>query len=61
MDKSKKKWLTIGEVAKILEVSIFALREWDKKGILKPLQPVPGMHRKYLREDVENFIANRNK
>lgn len=59
MDENK--FLTIAETAKILEVTSWTLRSWDAKGILKSFQPIPGMHRRYKKEDVEAFLQKRKK
>lgn len=57
MDDSK--FLSIGETAKVLEVTSWTLRSWDKKGILKSFQPIPGMHRRYKKDEVEAFLQKR--
>ena len=55
----KTQFVGIAEAAKLLEVTQWTLRQWDKKGILKSFQPVPGMHRKYRREDIDKLMQKR--
>lgn len=55
--KPQKNLLSIGEVAKIFGVDKDTLRNWERKGIIKPLRVGPRGDRKYRPEDIEN-IAN---
>ncbi len=48
--------LSIGEVTKILDVSIDTLRRWDKRGILNSIRLTPTSPRKYLKEDVYTLL-----
>lgn len=51
-----KELLSIGEVAKLLSVSIDTLRRWDKSGKLKPTREAGARgHRYYLRRDIEAY------
>jgi len=51
-----KKYLTIKEAAKILEVSPLTLRNWDKKGKLKAYRHPINNYRLYRTEDIEIFL-----
>ncbi len=52
-----KESLKIGEVAKILGVSIITLRNWEKTGKLLPFK-TSGGHRFYKKEDIEKFMLD---
>ncbi len=45
--------ITIGEAAKILNVTLMTLRRWDESGKLAPVRKTPGGHRYYRKIDVE--------
>lgn len=49
-----KPYLTPSEAAKILMLSPITVRAWAQKGLL-PSETTPGGHRRFLREDVEQF------
>lgn len=49
-----KPYLTPSEAAKLLMVSPITVRAWAQKGLL-PSETTPGGHRRFLREDVEQF------
>ncbi len=49
--------LKIGEVAKILGVSVQTLRNWEKSGKLRP-ERSPGKHRVYLLENIKRFALD---
>ncbi|MFM5980691.1 MAG: recombinase family protein [Sphaerospermopsis kisseleviana] len=48
--------LTIGQVAKQLNVTIKTLRLWDKEGKLVAVR-TPGRHRMYWESDIEKFVG----
>ncbi|MFA5793126.1 MAG: MerR family transcriptional regulator [Candidatus Gracilibacteria bacterium] len=50
-----KKFLTIGETAKMLGVSVDTLRRWDKEGILNSVRSSKKGHRYYSEQDVYLF------
>lgn len=50
--------MTISEAAKFLGVSIQTLRNWDKNGILRSIK-LHSKHRRYLIEDLTNYINDR--
>jgi len=50
------KYLTIKKVAKLLNVTPTTLRNWDKKGILKPYRHPVNNYRLYKIEDIEAFL-----
>ena len=52
---------SIGEVRDMLGVHIETLRRMDTSGILKSVRMSPKGMRRYLKEDVDNFIANLKK
>jgi excisionase family DNA binding protein len=49
--------IPIGQVSKILSVSISTLRRWDKQGYLTAVRP-SGHQRMYRRADVEALIES---
>lgn len=57
----QQQFLSMGETAKMIGVTTWTLRQWDKKGIFKSFQPAPGMHRRYKKEEVENFLKSKKK
>ena len=50
------KYLTIKKAAKLLNVTPTTLRNWDKKGILKPYRHPVNKYRLYKIEDIEAFL-----
>ena len=48
------RYISIGETAKLLGVSVQTLRRWDKAGILLA-ERAPSGHRRYLRSEVATF------
>lgn len=52
------KLLTIGQVSKIISVSIQTLRRWDNAGKLSSIREKATGNRYYKKEDVENYIKN---
>ena len=55
-----KKMLTIGEAANVLGVTTTTLRNWDKKGLLKPDELTKGGDRRYKLESLKNIRPNLN-
>ena len=53
-----KKLMTIGEAAKVLGVTTTTLRNWDKKGLLKPDELTRGGNRRYRLESLKNIKDN---
>lgn len=51
-----EKLLTIGQVAKQLNVTVKTLRLWDEEGKLLAIR-TPGRHRMYKESDIEKFIG----
>ena len=54
----KMKLLSIGEVSKMLGVSVATLRSWDKKGILAASRYGERKIRRYSEESIEAFIES---
>lgn len=52
------KLLPIGQAAKLLGVSIQTMRNWDKKGLLKPDDYTRGGERRYKLESLKNINKN---
>ncbi|MFQ6084174.1 MAG: MerR family DNA-binding transcriptional regulator [Candidatus Aminicenantia bacterium] len=52
----QKRYLTIGEVAKILGVTPLTLRNWDKGGKLKAYRNPINNYRIYKPGDIERFL-----
>lgn len=50
------KYLTIGEFAKVIGVTIQTLRNWDRDGKLKPHHRTAGGQRMYVYEQVEKYF-----
>ncbi len=50
------KYLTIKKAAKLLHVTPLTLRNWDKKGILKPYRNPVNNYRVYRLDQIEGFL-----
>lgn len=44
--------LTIGEASRVLRVSSWTLRKWDRDGILKPIRLGSRKDRRYRKKDI---------
>ena len=53
---SEPDWLTLGQAAKYLGVAQSTIRKWSDQGRV-PAFYTPGGHRRYRRQDLENFLA----
>jgi excisionase family DNA binding protein len=51
--------LTVRQVARILNVHINTVRRWDGKGVLKAYRVGPRGDRRFSREDVDIFLAEK--
>jgi len=51
-------YLTINQVAKLLNVSIDTLRRWDRKGKFKAIRQKEGGYRYYPKESVELYLKD---
>jgi excisionase family DNA binding protein len=49
-------FLSIGEAAQLLKVSIGTLRRWDRIGHLIPIRLHPRSPRRYRRSDIEALL-----
>jgi len=49
-------YLTIKDAAKLLHVSTLTLRNWDKKGILKPYRHPVNNYRLYKLDQIERLL-----
>ena len=58
--KDSPRWLTLGEAARLLGVHPTTLRRWSDQGEV-PYLRTPGGHRRFLREDLEVFLARRKR
>ena len=58
--KTDKKLLSIGEVAKMFGLHRDTLRNWEEKGILKPLRVGSRRDRKYRPEDLEKIMQDKS-
>lgn len=47
--------LTIEEAALVFNVSSKTLRRWEEQGYISPLR-TPGGHRRYSKDQIENFL-----
>ena len=52
----KEKFMTIGEVSRELGVHKDTLRNWEKKGVIKPVRVGPRKDRKYRMADVAKIV-----
>jgi len=52
------KYLTIKQASKLLHVTTLTLRNWDKKGILKPYRNPANNYRVYRIDQIEGFLRN---
>lgn len=50
------KYLTIKQASKLLHVTTLTLRNWDKKGILKPYRNPANNYRVYRIDQIEAFL-----
>jgi type I restriction enzyme M protein len=57
---NNKALLSIGEVAKIFGIHRDTLRNWEKKGLIKPLKIGPRGDRKYRPEDIERIAGDKS-
>lgn len=53
---SAVEWLTIGQAAKHLHMSISSMRRYDKAGTI-PATRTPGGQRRWLRSDLDAWLA----
>ena len=58
MIQDPTRYLTIGEVARAVGVSVDTIRRWSDKGLL-PCTVLPGGHRRYRAEDVNAILDQR--
>lgn len=54
-DESSTKWLTIGEAAKYMHLSVSSMRRYDKSGVL-PAARTPGGQRRWLASDLDAWL-----
>lgn len=50
------KYLTIKQAAKLLHVTPLTLRNWDRRGILKPYRHPVNNYRLYKLDQIEGFL-----
>lgn len=60
MDESLKmdEYIKVGDTAKMLGVSVRTLREWDRKGIIKPHRNPVNNYRMYIPSEVQKLLEN---
>jgi len=54
------KLYAIGEFSKIIGRTTQTLRDWDKKGVLKPAQVAESGYRYYSQEQLNHFLGIKN-
>lgn len=59
MDRRIKKWYTIGEVEREIEVPATTLRHWEREGLIKPSRDPESGYRMYNREDIRRLVIIR--
>lgn len=50
------KYLTIGQASKLLHVTPLTLRNWDKRGFLRPYRHPVNNYRIYRLDQIETFL-----
>lgn len=55
-DIAMRQYLTISQAAKLLHVTPLTLRNWDKKGKLKPYRHPANNYRVYRLDQIEAFL-----
>jgi len=50
------RYLTVKNAAKLLHVTPLTLRNWDKRGVLKPYRNPANNYRFYRLEQIEGFL-----
>jgi len=50
------RYITIKDAAKLLHVTPLTLRNWDKKGLLKPYRNPINNYRMYRLDQIESFL-----
>jgi len=50
------KYITIKDAAKLIHVTPLTLRNWDKRGILKPYRNPINNYRMYRLDQIESFL-----
>jgi len=53
--KKRIEYMTSGQTAELLGVTIMTVNNWASKGILKDYALVPGGWRRFKKSDIENF------
>jgi DNA-binding transcriptional MerR regulator len=56
MEKRNKKWYSISEVEKEIEVPATTLRHWEKEELIKPTRNPENGYRMYNREDIRRLL-----
>ncbi|MBN6204854.1 MerR family transcriptional regulator [Ralstonia pickettii] len=59
LQKRRKKWYTIGEIEKEINVPATTLRHWEKEGLLIPDRDPENGYRRYNREDIRRLLIIR--
>ncbi len=59
LQKRRKKWYTIGEIEKEIDVPATTLRHWEKEGLLIPDRDPENGYRRYNREDIRRLLIIR--
>jgi len=57
MVRGKTRMMTTSGVAKMLHIHINTVRRWSNQGILKPYRIGPRGDRRFMREDITNFLT----
>ena len=50
-------WLAIGDVARVLDVSVATVRNWERAGKITAIR-TPGGQRRFKRADVDRLISH---
>lgn len=57
MEKEKKEFLKLKDVAELFGVTTPTIRNWQKKGVLEPDVILPSGRARYTREQIDAFVA----
>jgi len=56
--KDGDKWLTLDEVAKMLNVHPDTIRQWRKIGVIKAYRAGPRGKQRFSRDEIATFLSN---
>ncbi len=57
VNRGRSSMMTTSGVAKMLHIHINTVRRWSNQGILKPYRIGPRGDRRFVRDDIANFLT----